>query len=270
MNKEDKIIKDFYKNIAVEDERLTKDKTHQIEFITTTTYIDKYLKKGDKILEVGAATGAYSLHYARQGYEVEAIELSESNLAILNSKITPELNIKAHQGNAIDLSMYEDNTFDITLVLGPLYHVFKKEERQRVIDEAIRVTKKDGIIMYAFILTDITILDWGFKRNELVKNFGNDKMINENYKAINKPEYIFYMSYLDEVEQELNKETITIEDYIATDGPGRLIADTINNMDNENYKHYINYHLSVCNRKDLIGYSGHILAIAKKEIKEES
>lgn len=136
MNKEDKIIKDFYKNIAVEDERLTKDKTHQIEFITTTTYIDKYLKKGDKILEVGAATGAYSLHYARQGYEVE---------------------------------------------------------------------------------------------------------------------------------QELNKETITIEDYIATDGPGRLIADTINNMDDENYKHYINYHLSVCNRKDLIGYSGHILAIAKKK-----
>lgn len=261
----DTIVNNYYKESYIEDERLTKDNTHKVELITTTTYIDKYLKKGDKILEVGAGTGAYSIYYARQGYEVESIELSEENLAILKSKITPDLNIKAHQGNAIDLSRYEDNTFDMTLVLGPLYHVFDKQERQSVINEAIRVTKKDGIIMYAFILTDISILDWGFKRNELVNNFGNDKMVDENYKANNKPEYIFYMSYIDEVERELNKETISIEDYIATDGPTRLIADTVNNMDEETYKHYINYHLSVCNRRDLIGYSGHILAIAKKK-----
>lgn len=261
----DTIVNNYYKESYIEDERLTKDNTHKIEFITTTTYIDKYLKKGDKILEVGAGTGAYSLYYARLGYEVESIELSEDNLSILRSKITPGLNIKAHQGNAIDLSRYEDNTFDITLVLGPLYHVFDKQERQRVIDEAIRVTKKDGIIMYAFILTDISILDWGFKRNELINNFGKDKMVNENYKANNKPEYIFYMSYIDEVISELTKETISIEDYIATDGPSRLIADAINNMDEETYQHYINYHLSVCNRKDLIGYSGHILAITKKK-----
>ena len=261
----DTIINNYYKDSYLEDERLTKDNTHKIEFITTTTYVDKYLKKGDKILEVGAGTGAYSLYYARLGYEVDSIELSEDNLSILKSKITPNLNIKAHQGNAIDLSQYEDNTFDITLVLGPLYHVFDKLERQKVIDEAIRVTKKDGIIMYAFILTDISILDWGFKRNELVNNFGNDKMVNENYKAINKPEYIFYMSYIDEVKKELEKESISIEEYIATDGPARLISEVINNMDEETYKHYINYHLSVCNRKDLIGYSGHILAITKKK-----
>lgn len=260
----DNIVKDFYKEIC-EEERLTKDKNHQIEFITTTTYIDKYLKEGDKILEVGAGTGAYSLYYARLGYEVESIELSESNLSILKSKITPKLNIKAHQGNAIDLSQYEDNTFDITLVLGPLYHLFDKEDRNKVINEAIRVTKKDGIIYYAFILTDITILDWGFKRKNLIPNFGNDKMIDENYKAINKSEYIFYMTYMPEVEEELNLPSISIEDYIATDGVGRLISEVINEMDEETYKHYVNYHLSICNRKDLIGYSGHILAIAKKK-----
>ena len=261
----DTVVKNFYKSDCLEDERLTKDKTHLIEFITTTTYIDKYLKKGDKILEVGAGTGAYSIYYAKQGYEVESIELSEDNLAVLKSKITPDLNIKAHQGNAIDLSRYEDNTFDITLVLGPLYHIFNKSERQKAIEEAIRVTKKDGIIYYAYILTDITMLDWGFKRANLVPNFGNDKMVDENYKAINKEEQVFYMSYMSEVENELNLSSITIEDYVATDGPGRLISEVINEMDEETYQHYINYHLSVCNRKDLIGYSGHIIAIAKKK-----
>lgn len=260
----DTIVKDFYKQTYDEDERLSKDKTHQLEFITTTTYIDKYLKDGAKILEVGAGTGAYSLYYARKGYQVESIELSDDNLNVLKSKITPELNIQAHQGNAIDLSRYEDNTFDITLVLGPLYHVFDKDERAKVINEAIRVTKKDGIIMFAYILTDLTILDWGFKRNELINNFGNDKMVNDDYRAINKPEYIFYMSYMDEVEKEMNLDSISVEDYIATDGAGRLISETINTMDDDTYQHYVNYHLSICNRKDLIGYSGHIIAIVKK------
>ena len=85
----DNIVKDFYKKTYDEDERLTKDNAHKLELITTTTYIDKYLKKGAKILEVGAGTGAYSIHYARQGYEVDAIELSEDNLSLLKAKITP-------------------------------------------------------------------------------------------------------------------------------------------------------------------------------------
>ncbi len=257
------IIKQFYNSEYVEDDRLTKDNTHRIEFITTTKYIEKYLKPGDKILEVGAGTGAYSLYYARQGYEVESVELSVDNLNILRSKITPDLKINAIEGNAIDLSMYEDNTFDITLVLGPLYHIFNESERNKAMSEAIRVTKRGGLIYTAFILTDITIIDWGFKRGELVRNFGN--MINKDYKAINKEEYVFYMSYLDEVKELLNnhKEAEPIH-YIATDGLGRLIADTLNNADEETYKHYVNYHLSTCERQDLIGYSGHILTITKK------
>lgn len=262
----DKILKNFYNTEYIEDERLTKDNTHKLEFITTTTYIDKYLKKGDKILEVGAGTGAYSLYYANQGYEVNALELSEDNLKVLKSKITPNMNINAIQGNALDLSRYQDNTFDITLVLGPLYHIFDIEERNKVIKEATRVTKPNGLIYFAFILADLTMLDWGFKRNELVKNFGNNKMVDTNYKAINKEEYIFYMTYLDEVKKLLNnhKELEQIH-YVATDGVGRLIADTINKMDEYTYNHYINYHLSICEREDLIGYSGHILAIAKKK-----
>ena len=79
--------------------------------------------------------------------------------------INLEMNIKALQGNALDLSMIEDESYDITLVLGPLYHIFSKEEQNKVIDEALRVTKKGGYIYYAFILSDLTLLEWGFKNN---------------------------------------------------------------------------------------------------------
>ena len=122
------ILNDYYGNVCDEDSRLVKDKVHKLEYITTTKYIDKYLKKGDRILEIGAGTGAYSLYYADKGYKVDAVELVQKNVDILKSKITHDMNINAIQGNALDLSMYEDNTFDMTLSLGPLYHIFNKDD----------------------------------------------------------------------------------------------------------------------------------------------
>ena len=136
----DSILNSFYSDGSVEEERLIRDKMHHIEFVTTTKYIDRYLKAGSRILEVGTGTGIYSLYYANKGYQVDALELVEANLDVMKSKITDNMKIKAIQGNALDLSMYEDNMFDITLVLGPLYHLFKKNEEDKAMEEAIRVS----------------------------------------------------------------------------------------------------------------------------------
>ena len=116
------ILENYYNNYD-EDSRLVRDKTHSIEFITTTKFVDKYLNSGDRILEVGAGTGRYTIHYAEKGFKVDAVELVKKNLNVLNSKITERLDVRAMQGNCLDLNMYNDNTFDVTLVLGPLYHL---------------------------------------------------------------------------------------------------------------------------------------------------
>ena len=107
---------------------------HFLEFITTTNYIDKYLKPGDRILEIEAGTGQYSLYYASKGYEVDSLELVSRNIDIMRSKVTNSMNIKIAQGNVIDLSMYDDNTFEVTLLLGPMYHLFKKAEIRNALD----------------------------------------------------------------------------------------------------------------------------------------
>ena len=120
MNKREELINAYY-NGYDEDTRLIKDKTHNVEFLVSKEYIDKYLKKGDKILEIGAGTGRYSLHYASQGYDVTSIEYVQHNLDILKGKIKDGLTIRAEQGDAVDLSRFEDNTFDVTLVLSFIY-----------------------------------------------------------------------------------------------------------------------------------------------------
>lgn len=260
----DNIIEKFYKEICIEDERLTKDKMHKIEFITTTNYIEKYLKPGDRILEIGAGTGAYSLYYANKGYKVDAIELSKSNVEVFKSKITKDLDVNVIQGNAVDLSVYKDNTFDITLCLGPLYHLFKEEETTSAIKEAIRVTKPGGKIYLAFILFDLTMLTWGFKEKNVYENYGENKQISENFKPNNAEELIFNMRYFEDIKKLIESFNLKTINYVATDGIGRVIKNEINQMSEEEYNLYIKYHLSICEREDLIGYSGHILAILEK------
>ena len=260
----DNVLDGFYKDGYIEDDRLIKDKMHYIEFITTTHYIDKYLKHGDRLLEVGAGTGAYSLYYANKGYQVDALELVQANVDVMKSKIKEGMNINAVQGNALDLSMYEDNTFDVTLVLGPLYHLFKKEEEEQAIKESIRVTKPNGKILIAFILFDLTMLTWGFQGKNIYENYGDNKQVSLDFKPNNSEDLIFNMRYFNEVKTLINKFDVKKLCYVATDGVGRVIREDIDNMTDEEYKMFVDYHLSICEREDLIGYSGHILSILEK------
>lgn len=180
------LLKDYY-STGVEDKRLQADKAHQVEFLTTTRYIDKYLKPNDKILEVGAGTGVYSIYYAEKGYEVKSLELVPENINILKSKITKDMNINVTEGTALDLSCYENNTFDMTLVLGPLYHLYTEEDKKKAIEEALRVTKPNGYLYIAYLTNDSVMLSYGLKKRHLL-----DKgLFDENYKFYDKPEEIF-------------------------------------------------------------------------------
>lgn len=91
----------FYNNYD-EDRRLTL-KHGTVEFLTTMRYVTKYLKPGDRVLEIGAGTGRYSHTLARQGYAVDAIELVEHNIEVFKKSTSPEENISIIQGSALDL-----------------------------------------------------------------------------------------------------------------------------------------------------------------------
>ena len=92
-----------------------------VEYITTMKYIHHVLPVGAGILEVGAGAGRYSLALAREGCRVDAVELVQHNLDILTQNIQPDDSISAVPGDALDLSIYADKTFDVTLLLGPMY-----------------------------------------------------------------------------------------------------------------------------------------------------
>jgi len=259
MDDRKEIINNYY-NTYDEDNRLIKDKAHRLEFVISTEYLKKYIKPTDKILEVGAGTGRYSIYYAKQGYDVCAVEYVEHNLKLLRSKITPDMKIEARQGDAVDLSGFEDNTFDMTLVLGPLYHLYKDADIHQAIAEAVRVTKPNGIIAIAYITSDGVFANWGI--DHLLDGYPND--FDSSFKLIRYPQGVFAPFYISEFKNIMRGYPVTVLHNIATDGVAYLLSDKMNRLSEEEFNIWIKYQLSVCEREDLQGYSCHMLYICRK------
>lgn len=256
---------DFY-NHYDEDCRLT-SRHGTVEFLTTMRYIEKYLKSGDHILEIGAGTGRYSHTLARQGYTVNAIELVEHNIEVFQKNTLSNENISVIQGNALDLSVFPDNQFDITLLLGPLYHLYNKADKQQAIQEALRVTKQGGIIFVAYVISDGCLLDEGFNRgnisvSEYIKNGLLDA---ETFAAKSEPKDLFELVRKEDIDDLMADFSTTRLHYVATDGCALFMREAIDAMNDETFQLYLQYHFTTCERNDLLGITSHALDIFKKE-----
>ena len=98
MSTRTEIVSSFYNQVD-EDSRLQRSRHGQLEYAVTMHYIHRFIKPGDKVLEVGAGTGRYSIALAKEGMNVTAVELVAHNLKILRSKLDGTEPIEALQGN---------------------------------------------------------------------------------------------------------------------------------------------------------------------------
>lgn len=249
-------------NKFCEDKRLTR-RHGQVEYITSMKYIHEYLEDmpSAKILDVGAGTGRYSVQLASEGYDVTAIELVKYNLGILKSK---KSTVKAMQGTALDLSRFADNTFDMTLVFGPMYHLYQYEDKLKALKEAKRVTKVGGVILVAYIMNEYSVIIHGFRENN-IKECIEDGKLTEDFHVISKPEDLYDYVRIEDInklDEEVGLQRIKL---IAADGPANYMRPVLNEMDEETFELFIKYHLSTCERSELLGASSHTLDILRKE-----
>ena len=236
-------LTDFYQ-FYDEDHRLA-SRHGSVEFLTTMRYVEKYLRQGDRILEIGAATGRYSHALARQGYTVDAVELVEHNIEIFRQNTLADEKISVVQGNALDLSAFSDDQYDITLLLGPLYHLYYQEDKRQAIREAIRVTKRGGIIFAAYVKGGL--LD--------AKTFA----------AKSEPKDLFELVRKEDIDELMSVFPVKRLHYVAADGCALLLREAIDAMDSETFELYLKYHFAVCEREDLLGVTSHAIDIFRKQ-----
>ena len=255
---------DFY-NTYDEDSRLAL-KHGMVEFLTTMHYIDKYIKSGDCVLEIGAATGRYSHTLARQGYDVDAVELVEHNIEVFHKNTQSNENISITQGNAMDLSVFPDNKYDITLLLGPLYHLYNKEDKQQALHEAIRVTKPGGVVFAAYVISDGCLIDEGFHRGNIdVSEYIEKGLIDpQTFAAKSEPKDLFELVRKENIDDLMSAFNVTRLHYVASDGLALYMREAVDSMNDDAFALYLKYHLATCEREDLVGVTSQAIDIFRK------
>lgn len=253
-------IKNYYQDKSIEEGRLFRDNKHKTEYILTVDYIDKYIQEGMKLLELGAGTGAYSLYYAQKGYEVHALEYVRENLDILKSKIKKDMNIIPLLGDARNLSMYSDNTFDMTLCLGPMYHLDAKS-REKCLEESIRVTKPNGLIYLAYISNNFTFVKCVKKFDNYIEKYKDE--VGDDFRLTDSQK-VFTFMYPKEMDDMIAKYHLEKVAHVTTDGISSLIIERINSLSEKEFEIWIEYLRTTAGREDQLGYGEHLLYIARK------
>ncbi len=257
-----------YYNKFNEEKRL-KSRHGQVEYAVTMAYICKYLENLSEtsgrsvqdisILDVGAGTGRYAVRLSEMGYDVSAVELVKYNLGILKKK---QSSVKAYQGNAMKLKRFCDHSFDMTLVFGPMYHLFGDDDKVQALSEAKRVTRPGGYILTAYCMNDYSILTYGFKENH-IGQCRQEGSVDENFHVVCTPENLYDYVRLEDIDRLNQKAGLQRVQMIAPDGPADYMRPVLNAMDEATFQLFIEYQMKMCERKDLMGASSHIVDILK-------
>ena len=227
----------IYYNKFNEEKRL--DTAHgKVEFLTSIKYIEKYLKKGNKIIDIGAGTGKYSKYFLDKGYDVFAVELCKSNLREIEKK-----KIKCMEGNATNLKKIDDNSYDITILFGPMYHLISMDDKVKALEEAKRITKKNGYIFISYCMNEYAVITHGFIDNNIQESIDNN-LIDNDYKITPKETDLYSFVRLEDINYLKDKCNLKRVKIISQDGPTEYIKKTINKMTGEEFKLYLDYHLS--------------------------
>ena len=144
-----KIIQDYY-DTDVENEwnRIA----NRPEFLLTCRMIDRYIKPGDTVLDIGGGPGRYSLHITKKGCAVTLFDLSAQNTKFAATQATCEgLTLKTITGDAREAHKLVQGQFDHVLLMGPMYHLLEESDRIKSLQAAIQLLKPGGIIYVAFI-----------------------------------------------------------------------------------------------------------------------
>jgi len=250
-----------------EDTRLIRSRHGQLEFLTTMACIDRHAPKPCRVLELGAGTGRYSVALAEKGHQVTAVELMDKNYELLQANTAPYPNVAAVQGDALDLSRWETDAFDMVLSMGPLYHLYDQVSFDRAIDEAIRVTRPGGILMFAFLSVHAILYCNYLQPEPQTVRAGMEENFTEDFRIRHFPEQVFTGFDVAEFEALFEGKPVSHLCTVAADGILELAegrSDFV--LSDEDFAAYAAYHLRFCEERELLGSSSHLLYVGRKRV----
>lgn len=253
-----------YYNKFNEEKRLN-SRHGRVEFLVSMKYIHEYLPKDKKneeiqILDIGAGTGRYSVALAEEGYDVTAVELVKYNLGILKQK---KSSVKAMQGNALNLKKLQNDTFDVTLLFGPMYHLFTYEDKLKALNEAKRVTKPGGVILVAYCMNEYGVITYAFKERH-IRECMEENRLSPDFHTISEEKNLYDYVRVEDIKRLADDVGLRRLKLISPDGPANYMRPFLNQLSEEEFDWFVQYQMATCEREELLGAGAHTVDILRK------
>lgn len=258
-----------YYNVEAEGEH-TRLERHQLEFDLTWRYLERHLPSTGRLLEIGAATGRYTLPLARAGYAITAVDLSAVQLERNRQRLAAEglaERVRLVQADVRDLQAVAEGGFDAALLMGPLYHLVLEADRKLALQAVSGRLKPGGVICSAFIsrlgiLGDLmkNVTAWIEQRDEVraVMSIGRDP---EHYPRGTFRGYFARVEEIAPLHEALGFETLAlagVEPAISADD------ESYNRLEGVQRQLWLDLLDEVSQEPAIRGASRHLLYVGRK------
>lgn len=246
-----------------EDERAALSRSSSLEFHYTKKHLQSLIKATDRVLEVGCATGYYGFHFADKCREYLGIDIVPDHINLFREKIAESQikNISCQIGDATNLHGIENNSFDVVLCLGPMYHL-PPDERELVFAECARVCKTGGIIAFAYI-NKIGVYAGACIMDSCYPNEQANRCVLENGTDDLKPGVFFYTTP-EEMNTTAIKYGLSKMKNLGTDF--FITMNLVNAMSDEEFELMRPLYDQMTSYESCTGMANHALMVCRKNV----
>ncbi len=246
---------------------------HKVEFEITKRYLDKYVPNNSRVLDIGGGPGRYSIYLASKGHKVTLLDLTKKHIEIAKEKaIQNKVELEGYiHGNALELPKYNLGQFDVILLMGPLYHLLKYEDREKVVKDTLSLLKPGGILIVSFISGYAPILDMLKCDPSGIDN--SEKLLRYINNGVNKAKDGFTTAYFmtpSEIRSFISKFKLKELAFAGVEGYSAISEEKINELPKEKFEKWIDIIYSLSEDQQTFACSEHYLYVGKLKLSSDT
>jgi hypothetical protein len=129
--------------------------------------------------------------------------------------------------------------------------------------EAKRVTKPGGVILVAYVMNEYSVVTYAFKERHVMECVEQGRFT-DDFHTISRPENLYDYVRIEDIRELAEEAELKRLKIISPDGPANYMRPFLNQLTEEEFEHFVQYQMEVCERQDLIGAGGHTVDILEK------
>jgi ubiquinone/menaquinone biosynthesis C-methylase UbiE len=264
-------IRSYYDQVP-EESRLESG-AFQLEELRSRELILRHAPKPPAIvLDVGGAAGAYAFWLADQGYDVQLIDAVPRLVDVARSR-NEHASRRLSSCTVADARAIPapDDSADMVLLLGPLYHLVHSEDRRQALVEAARVLRDGGVLIAAGISRWASALD-GLSREVLrdpdfVRIVERDLLDGHHQNPTDRADYFTtaYFHRPEDLRTEVADAGLDVEGLYGVEGPGWILGDIAERWEDPARRQIlVEVARKLESEPSVLGISAHLIVVGRK------